>query len=253
MLTSTIVIASMLVFLFTTVLTVAGVGSAFIIIPTFYWLGFPLTEAMAVALLLNAISMGFASFNYIRYRLVAFSTAVPIILLAVVFSPLGAYSSHLFPKSLLVLLFSLFLIFAGSMMLFYSPKARTDQGGNSRKELNTGIGLGVVAGYLGGLLGVGGGNFIVPALVWLGFDPKKASATTAFIVIFSSLSGFFGHAALGQINAPLLMLSAVGSIGGALLGSWLMHRKLQAGQVKKIIGVVLYAIAAKMLWGLLAG
>jgi uncharacterized protein len=251
MLTSTIIIASMLVFLFTTVLTVAGVGAAFIIIPTFYWLGFPLTEAMAVALLLNAISMSFASINYIRYRLVAFGTAVPIILLAVVFSPLGAYSAHLFQKNVLVLLFSLFLIFAGSMMLFYAPKVRAEHAGNSKKELKTGIGLGVIAGYLGGLLGVGGGNFIVPTLVWLGFDPKKASATTAFIVVFSSLSGFFGHAALGKINMPLLILSAVGSIAGALLGSWLMHRKLQAGQVKKLIGAVLYIIAAKMLWGLL--
>jgi uncharacterized membrane protein YfcA len=97
---------------------------------------------------------------------------------------------------------------------------------------------------------VGGGNFIVPALVWLGFDPKGASATTAFIVIFSSLSGFFGHAALGSTNWMLLLFSAIGSIAGALLGSWLLHRKLPAGQVKKGIGVVLYAIAVKMGWGL---
>jgi uncharacterized membrane protein YfcA len=49
----------------------------------------------------------------------------------------------------------------------------------------------------------------------------------------------------------LLVYSAVGSVAGALLGSWLMHRKLEAGQVKRIIGIVLYAIALKMLWGLL--
>ena len=250
MLTSTIIIASVLVFVFTTALTIAGVGAAFIIIPTFYWLGFPLTEAMAVALLLNAISMSFASFNYIRYKLVAFRTALPIIVLAVLFSPLGAYSAHLFPRDLLVLLFSLFLIFAGSMMLFYKPNIRGEQAGQRKREMKTGIGLGIGAGYLGGLLGVGGGNFIVPALVWLGFDPKRASATTAFIVVFSSLSGFFGHAATGTVNMTLLVFSAVGSIAGALLGSWLMHHKLEAGQVKKVIGIVLYAIALKMLWGL---
>ena len=54
MVMTTVLLAALLVFLFTTVLTVAGVGAAFIIIPTFYWLGIPLTEAMAVALLLNA-------------------------------------------------------------------------------------------------------------------------------------------------------------------------------------------------------
>lgn len=243
--------AAALVFIFTTVLTIAGVGSAFIVIPTFYWLGIPLTEAMAIGLLLNAISMTFASANYIRYKLVLLRTAAPIIVLAVLFSPLGAYSTRYFPKNILILLFVLFLVFAASMMLFYKPKKKKEGQADSGKELKTGIGLGIGAGYLGGLLGVGGGNFIVPALVWLGIDPKQASATTAFIVIFASLSGFFGHAATGAVNWNLLAFAAIGSVAGALLGSWLMHRKLDAGQVKKIIGVVLYLIAAKMAWGLL--
>jgi len=246
-----IILAAALVFVFTTVLTIAGVGSAFIIIPTFYWLGIPLTEAMAVALLLNAISLTFASFNYIRYRLVMFRTAVPIILLVIIFSPLGAYSTRFFPKNLLITLFSLFLVFAGSMMLFFKAKAKETPHKNGRKQLRTGVGLGIGAGYMGGLLGVGGGNFIVPTLVWLGFDPKKASATTAFIVIFSSLSGFLGHAAGGTINRNLLLFSSVGSVAGALAGSWLMHKKLDAGQVKKVIAIVLYAIAAKMAWGVI--
>ena len=242
--------AAVLVFVFTTVLTIAGVGSAFIVIPTFYWLGVPLTEAMAIGLLLNAISMTFASANYIRYKLVLFRTALPIIVLAIVFSPLGAYSTRYFPKNVLILLFVFFLVFAASMMLFYKPKKKEEGEASGGKELKTGISLGIGAGYLGGLLGVGGGNFIVPALVWLGIDPKKASATTAFIVVFASLSGFFGHAAMGSINWNLLAFAAVGSIAGVVLGSWLMHKKLDAGQVKKVIGIVLYAIAAKMAWGL---
>lgn len=180
---TTPILATALVFVFTTVLTIAGVGSAFIVIPTFYWLGVPLTEAMAIGLLLNAISMTFASANYIRYRLVLFKTAVPIIVLAIVFSPLGAWSTQFFPEKTLKLLFVLFLFFAASMMLFYKPRKKEDSH-SSKTELEIGIGLGIGAGYLGGLLGVGGGNFIVPALVWLGIDPKKASATTAFIVIF---------------------------------------------------------------------
>ncbi len=243
------IIAASLVFVFTTILTIAGVGSAFIVIPTFYWLGVPLTEAMAIGLLLNAISMTFASVNYIRYKLVMFRTAVPIILLAVVFSPFGAWSTRFFPERSLKLLFVIFLFFAATMMLFYKPRMREDKH-SLKKELKIGIGLGIGAGYLGGLLGVGGGNFIVPALVWLGIDPKKASATTAFVVVFSSLAGFLGHATIGNLNWELLAFSAVGSVCGALAGSWLMHQKLNAQTVKKVIGIVLYAIAIKMAWGL---
>jgi uncharacterized membrane protein YfcA len=41
----------------------------------------------------------------------------------------------------------------------------------------------------------------------------------------------------------------VGSVAGAAVGSWLMHWKLDARQVKSIIGIVLYAFALKMFWG----
>lgn len=68
-------------------------------------------------------------------------------------------------------------------MLFYRSKAK-DIETSTGKLLGYGITVGGFAGFLGGLLGVGGGNFIVPVLVWLGFNPKKASATTSFIVIF---------------------------------------------------------------------
>jgi uncharacterized membrane protein YfcA len=124
----------------------------------------------------NAISVTFASVNCIRCKLLSFKTAVPIIILAVFFSPLGAYSTRDFSEELLILIFSAFFLFAGSMMLFYSPETKTDGHSSSGKELKTGIGLGIGAGYLGGLLGLGGGNFIVPALVWLGSDSKRASA-----------------------------------------------------------------------------
>ncbi len=242
--------AALLVFGFTTVLTIAGVGAAFIIIPAFFWLGVPLKEAMATALLLNAISMSFASITFIRNRLVAFATAAPIIIVAAALSPLGAYTTIYFSQNLLLWLFVAFLVFAGSMMLFFKPHKKEVQR-SSAQEMGIGVSVGGFAGYLGGLLGVGGGNFIVPALVWLGFDPKRASGTTSFIVIFSSFAGFLGHTVIGNINRSLLMFSAIGSVAGALLGAWLMTKKLQSGQVKTIIGVVLYLIAAKMLWGLI--
>jgi uncharacterized membrane protein YfcA len=45
---------------------------------------------------------------------------------------------------------------------------------------------------------------------------KKAAATTAFIVIFLSLSGFFGYAAIVNINRNLLIFAAAGFMSGAL-------------------------------------
>ncbi|MEN6460405.1 MAG: sulfite exporter TauE/SafE family protein [Syntrophomonas sp.] len=235
----------------TTVLTIAGVGAAFILIPIYLGLGIELHTSMSTALLLNSIAMIFASINYARERLILWRLALPILITATIVSPLGAYSSQYVPRNTLLVLFILFLIFAASMMLFYTPKTADKQkyGG---AQLAVGIGIGAIAGFIGGLLGVGGGNIIVPALVWLGIEAKKASATTSFVVIFSSFSGFLGRASLGQLDANLLIFTVVGSIGGALLGSWLLSKKLQNRQVKVAIGIILYFIALKMGYDLLS-
>ena len=246
----TYIIAGIVTFGFTTVLTIAGVGAAFILIPVFLALGIPLLTAMSTALLLNSVAMIFASISYAREKLIVFKAAIPILIAATILSPLGARTAEHLPESLLKWLFVGFLVFAGSMMLFYRAKERKIES-STKKSVGYGVGVGSLAGYLGGLLGVGGGNIIVPVLVWLGFNPKKAAATTAFIVIFSSFSGFLGHVSLGNINLWLLSLCVIGSISGALLGAYLMKRKLSAGQVKLAIGIILYLIAIKMIWDLL--
>jgi uncharacterized protein len=234
----------------TIVLTLAGVGAAFILIPIYMSLGVELHAAMSTALLLNCIAMTFASVNFARERLILWKTAFPILIAATILSPLGSYTSQYLPRNTLLILFVAFLFFAATMMLFYKPKtAETQKFGG--KQIAVSIAVGAVAGFVGGLLGVGGGNIIVPALVWLGIEAKKASATTSFVVIFSSLSGFLARASIGQLDVHLLMFTVVGSIIGAILGSWLLSKKLNNRQVKIAIGVILYSIALKMMYDLL--
>ena len=113
-----------------------------------------------------------------------------------------------------------------------------------------GAAVGVVAGFLGGLLGVGGGNFIVPVLNGLGIDAKVAAGTTAMVVVFASLSGFLGHVSLGGLSPLFLGLMALMSALGSIAGSHLMKSKITSAQLKKIIGGLLWLIAAKMIFDL---
>lgn len=259
------VISGIVVLICSAILSMAGLGAAFIFVPLFYWLGVPLREAMPTALLLNTISLAFATVSYMRNKLVDYRAAVPILITAVLFSPLGAYSSKFVNRSVLLWLFAAFLVFAGTMMLFYKPAkksalaavAATGDGtaveqveaGPAAKPLLT-SGVGMFAGFMGGLLGVGGGNFIVPVLNWLGFKPKKAAATTAFVVVFSSLTGFLGHASLGSVNLNLLWVTGIAAVIGAMAGSWLMQHKVTGPQLKKIIGSLLYVMALKIIFDL---
>jgi uncharacterized membrane protein YfcA len=242
-------LAGLITFLFTAVLTIVGVGAAFVLIPVFIALGVEVHTAMATALLLNALAMSVASVKFIRGGLVVWRVAVPILIVASLLSPVGAWVSHGLDREVLLWSFVGFLVLAAAMMILYTPRSR-DATASVRVLTGVGMGVGGVAGFIGGLLGVGGGNIVVPALVVLGFDSKKASTTTSVVVIFSSLTGFLGHLTLAGMDYGLLAWTAAGSAGGAALGSWLMVDRLKGRQVKVIIGLVLLGIAAHMAWGL---
>ncbi len=250
MTTSFLMLSAILVFLFSGLMAMAGLGAAFLFVPLFYYMGVPLAEATPVALLLNVVSLIFAAVNYWRAKLIHWTVGVPILVAAVLLAPLGARVTPLVNKQLLLGLFAAFLIFAGAMMLFYKAGTRSQP---IRRNASVGIGavVGSVAGFFGGLLGVGGGNFIVPALNWLGLDAKVAAGTTALVVVFASLSGFLGHATLGGLDPLFLGVTAFAAAAGSIVGSQLMKTKISSAQLKRTIGVLLWVIAAKMIFDLL--
>lgn len=214
---SVYLISAALVFVFSGLLAMAGLGAAFLFVPLFYYLGVPLAEATPTALLLNMVSLLFATINYWRGKLINFRVGLPVLIVAVIASPFGARLTPHVDKRLLLGMFAAFLVFAG---------------------------------FLGGLLGVGGGNFILPVLNWLGLDPKVAAGTTALVVVFSSFSGFLGHATLGGLDPLFIGVTAAMAAAGSIVGSQLMKTKLSSAQFKRVIGVLLWLIAAKMIFDL---
>ena len=75
-------LAGLITFLFTTALTIAGVGAAFVLIPVFIALGVEVHTAMATSLLLNAVAMSIASVRYVRSGIVVWRLALPILVVA---------------------------------------------------------------------------------------------------------------------------------------------------------------------------
>jgi uncharacterized membrane protein YfcA len=242
-------ISAVLVFVFSGLLAMAGLGAAFLFVPLFYYLGVPLAEATPTALLLNVVSMLFATINYWRGKLINWRVGIPVLITAVVLSPVGARLTASTNKTLLLAMFAAFLVFAGFMMLFYRAKVR-DQALSRPVEVAASAGVGSVAGFLGGLLGAGEGNFILPVLNWLGLDAKVAAGTTALVVVFSSLSGFLGHATMSSLDPIFVGVMAIMAALGSIIGSQLMKKKISNVQLKKIIGVLLFVIAAKMIFDL---
>lgn len=233
----------------TAALTISGVGAAFVLIPVYTALGFDLREAMAVALLLNSLSMAFASFRYARKKIILWKISIPIIVTSSIGSAVGAQLRYHTNSELLKLFFVCFLLFAAAMMFFYRPNRL-----GKVKKLELALrgviisgAAGLAVGFIGGLLGVGGGNIILPILITLGIDPKEAIGTTALIVVFSSLSGFISNIEAVALDVTFITITAAASIIGAVIGSWLMTEKLRPDIIKKILGFILVGVALKMI------
>lgn len=108
--------------------------------------------------------------------------------------------------------------------------------------------LGLVAGVISGLFGVGGAIVIVPGLVLLGKVPQHTANGTslAALLLPVGLLGFLQYYKRGQVNLPFAALIAVGLFLGALLGAKLAG-SMSDVWLKRAFGVLLLFVAGKLL------
>lgn len=106
---------------------------------------------------------------------------------------------------------------------------------------------GIAIGVLTGLVGVGGGFLIVPALVLLsGLPMKQAIGTSLSIVALKSFAGFAGYAGTVDINYTLMLNFTAVAIVGSFIGTIISHR-LPAALLKRGFGIFLIIVASYIL------
>lgn len=109
--------------------------------------------------------------------------------------------------------------------------------------------VGLAAGMLSGLVGVGGGIIIVPCLVFfLGFSQKMAQGTSLGILLLPiGVLGAFQFYKQGYIDIKVVAIISVAFIFGSYFGSKIALR-LSQDNVKKIFALVMLLVAVKMLF-----
>ncbi len=245
-------LAGGLVFVIAFVFSMLGLGGGMLYVPLFKWLELPFrTVAIPLSLLLNGVTTLSAFARYAREGLVDFRGGLPAALSALVMAPVGAHLMQYVPVTTLIVLFAVTTALAGLRSLTTRQiTGDIDAIASPRRRLLIGIGVGSFAGFMGSLLGVGGGFIVAPILMELGYTPKRAAATTSFIVTFASASGFLAYAAKGHFEPLLTLITLVAAILGSQLGAWFMSKRAKPGWVKRFYGVLLLAVAAKLLYGL---
>jgi len=111
------------------------------------------------------------------------------------------------------------------------------------------VGIGAAAGLLSGLLGVGGGIVMIPAMVLLvGFGQHRAQATSLAAILPIAIVGALVFGRAESVDYLAAALLAVGSLLGVQLGARLMNR-LSPERLSLIFAIFLIVIAVSMLLG----
>jgi uncharacterized membrane protein YfcA len=110
--------------------------------------------------------------------------------------------------------------------------------------------IGVVAGMLSGLVGVGGGIIIVPALMWaLGFTQHQATGTSLAILLLPvGILAVWNYHKAGNIDWQAALIISATFVVGAYFGSKL-SLSLPPETVKKVFGGVMILAALKLIFG----
>ena len=235
------------------VFAMLGLGGGMVYVPVLNWAGFDLKEvAIPLGLLLNGLNTLLVLIPFARKKMVDWKGGSVMAVTALVASPLGAMISGKVPVPALKILFAIMVVAAAVRTLWASRQAEPETMMPFKKRSILGFLTGGFAGFVGGMLGIGGGFIIAPILMMMGYKTKEAAATTAFVVTFSSISGYLGHMSQGHMNWMLTVIVVIAVIIGSQLGGRYMTNKAKSKQVKIIYAVVLLLIALQMVYSVIS-
>ncbi|MBN2677776.1 MAG: sulfite exporter TauE/SafE family protein [Anaerolineaceae bacterium] len=248
---STMMMAVIFAFVIAFIFSMFGQGGGSVYSPLLILLGYSILLSTSTSLVLNLITSLSAGYIFYRRNMIDYKTSL-------IFAPgisLGAFAGGVLSKSfdttILLWVFVVFLVGVGARMIYsYWEKGQIEV--NTPVHLSTGIyaliavfGAGV--GFLAGLLGVGGGVFIVPFMVYVCKFPTKIAAGSSHLIIsFSALAGIIGHATSHHFDLPLILVTGVAVLIGGNLGARISMR-INTKMIKAGLGLIMWAFAIQIL------
>lgn len=233
-----------------------GGGGSILTVPVFvYVLGFGAKEAIAASLAVVGVTSLFGALGHFRAGNVNLRLAAVFGPFAMAGTYAGARLSAFVPEAAQLTLFAAVMLLAAFFMLRnggHTGKEHKDTGaltGPAALMPMVYVAIeGVAVGVLTGLVGVGGGFLIIPALVLLGDVPmKQAVGTSLLIIAMKSAAGFAGY--LGHVEIPwtFLALFTPAAVAGILAGTF-AARFVSHARLEKAFAASLVAMGAFIIY-----
>ncbi len=214
-------------------------GTAFLAIMAV--LGVPAAELRPTALILNIVAAGYATWRLhaggaIDWRLLTAAGAASL--------PAS------FLGGLVVLDSAIYYTLTGGIMLFAAAMLVTKW--YVREAISPGTVraaiVGGLAGFASGITGVGGGVFLAPALIGLGWaTARQAAALSAPFILGNSITGLVGVLAAGQRPTADVGLYAFAALAGAIAGTMIGQRFMSERTTRYVLAAILVIAGARLL------
>lgn len=222
-----------------------GGGGSILTVPALvYLVGQPAQLAVTTSLAIVGANSALGAFFHRTQGTVNWRVALMFGGIGMAISYLAAGLSKQLSPNVLMVAFAVLMLVIGLMLLFRRQKQWT---GEYHFNVWKIVVSGAIVGLLTGLLGVGGGFLIVPALVMLvGLPMHEAVGTSLLIIAMNSVAGFTGHLSgtVIDLQTIIVFISAglVGTFFGARLGKYLDAKLLSRIFAVFVIGLALFLL-----------
>lgn len=148
------------------------------------------------------------------------------------------------PGAVYRVLVGLILLFAAYRMFWYADHEKTI----IQPPLVAALECGAVLGFISGLTGVGGGIFLSPLLLFMGWaDFKQTAGTSSAFILLNSVAGLLGHVSSVESLPPAAFVWAIAAVVGGLIGSEMGVRRLAEVTLRRLLAAVLLIAGLKLI------
>ena len=244
-----------------------GAGGGILSVPLLVFaFHMPISEAGPIALSAIALSAGVGALIGLKEKVLRYKAAMFMAVFGLILSPLGLWVAQRAPNTPMLLMFSTVLIYVSTRMFIQAMQMIAGTTPVLRKpppcQLDMSIGkliwtvpcarslmfAGACAGFLSGLLGVGGGFIIVPSLKKFTDLPMKAIVATSLgVLAIVSAGGAFVSLATGILDLSIALPFAIGSLVGLLIGK-VLEKKISGPRIQQIFSIFTFLVALSLIY-----
>ena len=199
-------------------------------------MGFNTAVIPMVSLVLNLFVSSIGGYNFIRYKHARLELVAPFLITSIPMAYLGGALQ--LPKDVFYWVLLVSLIVVVLRIYFWRNTAFRLELGRAGK-IYVSLLAGGILGLVAGIVGIGGGIYLVPLIIILGLGTEQqAAACGAIFVWLNSLAGLVSRLQYNAIELSDYMPLVVAVVLGGALGSWLGASRLSRHAMEKILGII---------------